>query len=269
LKKIVRGDAAPAVQEIGSGGFQAAPAAGAAPSLRDTAVPGLNVPVGASPFAPPPLPPGARPIAPRPAAGQPAASPLAAVAQKGVLKGTSFQAYEEAKQILALAEQEAERVRQEAVRLRDEQARLGYEEGYRRGYEEALAGLARLEQETAALFEKIEPQVVALSVKVAEKIIGAELAARPEAIAAVVSQALRTVRHQRDISIRVHPSHVPALEGRKAQLLGVLSRARDLMIRGDESMRPGGCVIETELGTLDADLTTQLEILERALGASR
>ena len=39
--------------------------------------------------------------------------------------------------------------------------------------------------------------------------------------------------------------------------------------RGDESMRPGGCVIESELGTLDADLETQLRMLENALGGAK
>jgi type III secretion protein L len=253
LKKIVRGDGA--IQEIGAvPGFPAAQPAAAPPSAV-------------------PLPPGARAIAPSAAPPRPpgaaAPSPLAGMAQKGVLRGTSFAAYEEAKQILSVAEQEAERIKQEAAYLRDEQSKAGYEEGYRKGYEQALAGLARLEAETNSVFERIEPQIVKLAVKVAEKIVGAELTSRPEAIAAIVAQALKTVRHQKDISIRVNSAHVPALEARKSTLLGVLSRARDVMIRADDSMRPGGCVIESELGTLDADLTTQLEMLERVLGGSR
>jgi type III secretion protein L len=231
----------------------------------------------ASPIAPMPAAPrpggfsipsaGPRPMAPRPAA--PGASPLAGIAQRGVMKSTSFAAYEEAKQILSLAEEEAARIKAEAERLRDEQARAGYEEGYRKGYEEALKGLAGLEQEFDALCERLEPEVVKLAVKIAEKVIGAELSSRPEAIAAIVSQALRTVRHQREINIRVHPSHVAALEAQKQTLLGVLTRARDVVVRGDESVRPGGCVIESELGTLDADLNTQIEMLQRALGMAR
>jgi type III secretion protein L len=185
------------------------------------------------------------------------------------MRGSSFAAYEEAKQILSVAEQEAQRIKDDAARLRDEQARAGYEEGYRKGYEEALAGMARVEQEFEAVCDRLEPDLVRLAVKVAEKIIGAELASRPEAIAAIVSQALRTVRHQKEISIRVHPSHAPALEAKKVQLLGVLTRAKDVTVRPDPSMRPGGCIIESELGTLDADLATQLAMLERALGGAK
>lgn len=237
--------------------------------------PGQDLAPAAVPIRP--AGPGIAPIAPAPrpmtqrlgGGGAPAPSPLAAVAQKHVIKSTSFAAYEEAKQILAVAEQEAARIKEEAARLRDEQVRLGYEEGHKQGYAAGIAGLARVEQEFQALCERLEPEIVKLAVKVAEKIVGAELAARPEAIAAIVSQALKTVRHQKEISIRVHPSHVAALEARKAQLLGVLTRARDVMIRGDDSIRPGGCVIESELGTLDADLETQLRLIEQALSLAR
>jgi type III secretion system HrpE/YscL family protein len=168
--------------------------------------------------------------------------------------------------MLAVAEQEAARILLDAQRLRDEQASLGYDEGYKKGYEEALAKLGEIEEDVQKTFEGLEPKLVMLSVKVAEKIIGQELATRPDTIAAIVAQALKTVRHQREVNVRVHPSHAAALEAHKKTLLGVLSRARDVVIRPDPSIREGGCVIETELGILDADLRTQLEILERALG---
>jgi type III secretion protein L len=185
---------------------------------------------------------------------------------RGVIKQQVVGAYGQAKEILAVAEQEAARIIQDAERLREEQARLGWDEGYKKGFEETLGKLAQLEEETQKIFQDLEPKVVQLSMKVAEKIIGSELATRPDAIAAIVAQALRTVRHQRDVNIRVNPAQAPALEAHKKTLLGVLSRARDVVIRADPSVREGGCVIETELGILDADLQTQLEILERALG---
>ncbi len=249
MKKIVRADAQP-VEEVAPAPV---PAAAAPPPARPVPFPGFPG-AGGSGVRPPGVGSGVR---------HPGAS------AGGVVKSHSFAAYEEAKRILQLAEEEAARIRAEAERLRDEQARAGYEEGYRKGYEEGLKGLARVEQEFQALCDRLEPEVVKLAVRIAEKVIGAELQARPEAIAAIVSQALRTVRHQRDVTIRVHPSHVATLEAQKPHLLGVLTRARDVAIRGDEEVRPGGCVIETELGTIDADLKTQIEMLERALSMAK
>ena len=43
------------------------------------------------------------------------------------------------------------------------------------------------------------------------------------------------------------------------------ARARALQFRTDDRVGRGGCVIETELATIDARLATQLEAIERAL----
>ncbi|MFC1705329.1 type III secretion system stator protein SctL [Planctomycetota bacterium] len=181
------------------------------------------------------------------------------------LSPQAYDAYEEAKNILTVAEQEAERIRQEAEQLRNEHIKQGYDEGYRKGYGEALQGLARLEKEYSEELDRLEPEVVQLSVQIAEKILGEEMQLRPEAIIDIVAQALRTVRHQKDIVVRVNPSQVPIMEAQKSTLLGILSRAREVRIVSDESLRPGGCIIETEVGILDADIQTQLEEIRSAL----
>jgi flagellar assembly protein FliH len=182
-----------------------------------------------------------------------------------VMSKETFGAYEGAKDILAQAEKEAERIRQEAEQQRSETIRQGYEEGYQKGYTEALTKVAEIETEFQALRKRLEPQLVQLSVTVAEKIIGEELKLRPDAMLDIVGQALRTVRHQRDIVIRVHPSQVDAIEERKQTLFGILSRAREVRVVGDETLRELGCVIETEVGILNADVTTQLDELRKAL----
>jgi flagellar biosynthesis/type III secretory pathway protein FliH len=42
-------------------------------------------------------------------------------------------------------------------------------------------------------------------------------------------------------------------------------RASDLSIREDDDISPGGVIIETEAGSIDARLETQLDALERAM----
>lgn len=278
------------MQEITSGGtghtrsfapWGPPPAAAPGPGQPPAAPPSAPVAPPAA-FAPPTVPAwgppqhggGATPqqhmtpMPPPPSQQQPGQARTPGMTQsfnRGIIKQQVVGAYGQAKEILAVAEQEAARIVEDAHRLREEQARAGYQEGYKKAYEECLGRLGAIETETRQLFEDLEPKIVQLSVKVAEKIIGSELAERPDAIADIVAQALKTVRHQKEIMIRVHPAHVDVLDNNKRTLLGVLSRARDVTIRGDPSMREGGCMIETELGLLDADLRTQLEILERAL----
>jgi len=231
MRRIIRPGQAPGMAPLGLGGAQ--PAAPGAP--RPLSAPGL------------------------PGVGAPAHG------GRQAMSAQAYQAYGESKDILAVAQKEAERIRQEALVQRDEQARQGYEAGYRKGYEEALVKLAGLEKQYADVVSRLEPQLVQLAISVAEKIIGEELALRPEAIVDVVGQALKTVRHQREIVIRVHPSRAPTLEQRKQSLLGILSRAQTVRVVPDETLTENGCVIETEVGRLNADIDSQLEALRKAL----
>ncbi len=218
------------------------------------------------------LTPLGRSVPPPPGAAKPLgglARPRAASAAgaKPVMSAQAFSAYGDAKEMLAVAEAEAERIRTEAERLRDEHVKQGYDEGYRKGYEEALSRLAKIEKDYEDLVARLEPQIVQLSVTVAEKILGEEMRLRPEAIIDVVGQALKTVRHQQEVVIRVPPDKQVILEAEKHKLLGILSRARELRIIADETLPPGGCRIETEVGSHDADVDTQLAALTRALNA--
>nr|MDQ3806425.1 FliH/SctL family protein [Acidobacteriota bacterium] len=66
------------------------------------------------------------------------------------------------------------------------------------------------------------------------------------------------------LTVRVNPADLPAVEAHRARL-DPAGRARFLDLVADPRVGPGGCVIESESGTVDAQLQTQLRVLERAL----
>ncbi len=234
---------------------------GHTPEIHEIGGASLHAPLPPPTAAPPAPPPGSHSL---PAARPPAAARPA----QGVIKQEVYDAYHKAREILQAAEAEAARLRHEAEHWRREREKEGYEAGYKAGFEEALKGLQQLKDEQEKRLDDTEAGLLQLSIKVAEKIVGAELASRPDAIADIVGQALKAVRHQREIRIRVHPSHADILERRRASLKSILSRAPDVRIQPDPGVRPGGCVIESEVGTIDGELTTQLDMLERALKAA-
>jgi len=65
------------------------------------------------------------------------------------------------------------------------------------------------------------------------------------------------------VVIQVHPSHADALRA-NASLLDLSSTA-ELQVIGNARLPLGGCLIETEMGMVDARLETQLHLVERAL----
>jgi len=170
--------------------------------------------------------------------------------------------------LLAQAHAEAERVvekaRAEADRIRAEAEDAGRREGQ--------AGLAALEARSiearARAIDEAERTVVALVTTIAERVLGAALEDGPERIVPAVRAQLDRVRRARTLDIRVHPDDAPSV--REALARGGLGEVPGAAsITADATITRGGCVLSSDLGTLDARLEVQLAAFERALDASR
>ncbi|TNE43877.1 MAG: hypothetical protein EP343_32425 [Deltaproteobacteria bacterium] len=171
----------------------------------------------------------------------------------------------EAQSIIQHATEEAALIRSQAEAYRQQ----GYEEGYRAGIEQGksewMENVLRLNRENEAKFRFFEHDLVRLSVRVAEKIIGEQLRLEPKSITELVGNALTAVRHQREIFLRVNPDDYDLINEHKYLLLDKLSRAQDIDIRPDPGVPPGGCLIESETGTIEATVEKQLEAIEKIL----
>jgi type III secretion protein L len=139
------------------------------------------------------------------------------------------------------------------------------------GGEEGAAQAQHMRDEIAGLetrmLKEVEGEVVRAAVRVAAEILAAETQQRDDAVVDVAATALVAARNARDINLRVNPRDAAVLRAGKARLVANLTRAKDLEIREDRRVSPGGVLIETESGVVDAQLATQLDELARILGA--
>ena len=121
--------------------------------------------------------------------------------------------------------------------------------------EPSVSSRLGLEAGDAAL-AAAEKELGTLALAAAKRILGEELSIAPDRIGAVVEGVLTRARRARSIKVRVHPDDVAALRKLHASL----------SIEPDPSLTRGGCVVETDLGELDARLEVQIAALARALG---
>jgi type III secretion protein L len=137
------------------------------------------------------------------------------------------------------------------------------------GESEGAAQAAHMRDEIAGLQERmlkeVEGEVVKAALRVARELAAAELQSREDAVVDVAATALTAAKTARDINLRANPRDTAVLRQHKQRLVAVLTRAKDLEIREDKRVRPGGVLIETESGVVDAQLDTQLDELEAAL----
>jgi flagellar assembly protein FliH len=174
--------------------------------------------------------------------------------------------------------QQCEMLLVEAQMKASEIEKEAYEKGFAEG-QEAAAGIVEksadglLKQYSATLGEldklrreilaSCEREVIRLALEVAKKIIKREVAIDDELVLALVKVALSRVADQALITIRVNPKDRLVIERHNASRAdrGLLSEA--VKVIDDPLIGRGGCVIETESGTIDARIEEQMREIEK------
>ncbi len=186
-------------------------------------------------------------------------------ARGGVVSAGVYEAHQAAQALLDEARREREALlqaaRAECEALR-EQAR---EQGRQEGLAAVSEQLVRAKQQAAAVLQRGERDCVALALRIVERLLGHELARAPQLLVDLCATALGELRHAQAVVLRVHPESAAQLRALRPALLERLGRSVDVVLREDADVQREGCIIQTEFGTLDAQLGTQLQMLERVL----
>jgi len=122
--------------------------------------------------------------------------------------------------------------------------------------------LGGIEQVVSARLDQLEPEVVALAYESICKIIGTR-AFEPEFVAETVRHSIKQLRGGKLLSVRLHPLDLDALASH-AEGRALLERHSSVQWTADPQSARGGCALQTDQGSLDATLLTQLTRLREA-----
>jgi len=84
-----------------------------------------------------------------------------------------------------------------------------------------------------------------------------------------VRSALAAVRNQKQITLRVHPDNVEPVKARSADLLAGYPGVGLLDVVGDTRLTADCCVLESDIGVVEASTEGQLAALEAAFRKAR
>ena len=185
--------------------------------------------------------------------------------RRAIVDADVFDAKLEGDRLLSEARAQAER---ELAAARDEAERIARKaeaEGRERGLAAVTELLAGARAAAARARAGAEADLRALGVRIAEKLLGRELALDPAVVVDVAATAMRHAGEPRELVVRCATEDLEALERGKPRLLERCRAAQAVRFVADDRVSRGGCIIETELGVVDARLSTQLEAIERAL----
>lgn len=139
------------------------------------------------------------------------------------------------------------------------------ESQYRSKIDESLELMRQIESDQKKRLLQSEQQLIELSVEIAQRIIEKQLETDNEWIVNTVKSALAEAVDQSKIEIYAHPEDIPMLAANKEEFLSSFASRIDLFFVAELSIRQGGCVLHTPIGTIDARLDTQLNEVRRAL----
>lgn len=182
----------------------------------------------------------------------------------GLVKNVVVEAKAEAQRIRAEAESAAAAVRESALASAQELRDAAYREGLEAALLELNTCLLAAGEMRDSALVKVEQDVLRLAVKIAQKIIGREIEHNDDTLAQIIATALNQARRHETLTLRINPADLPLVHARR-DLLDQITRAPYLDLIADPHVTRGGCIIESDSGTIDAQLETQLRIIERAL----
>lgn len=163
------------------------------------------------------------------------------------------------------------------------QLQEAFERGRRQGLEEArerfgaagerldTAGdalgqaLEELSQLRSRLLQGSRSDMLRLVLAIARQVIGVEVSVNREVILSTIDRALQAAVRSDAYQVRVHPDDLLAASERKPLFLASINTLKNITFEADPSITRGGCLVESELGEVDATVEHQLAELRRVL----
>jgi type III secretion protein L len=168
----------------------------------------------------------------------------------------------EASALLEAAREKAASMEKAALEAYEEKRQEGYRDGLEEGKLEHAEKMMETIISSVEFIEGIESTLVNVVTQSIRKIIG-EMGDR-ERIVAIVRNALNVVRGQQKVTVRVSPADEEAVLQAMAAMTSSASGSSFLTVIADVRLEKDSCILESELGVVDASLSTQLKALENA-----
>jgi flagellar biosynthesis/type III secretory pathway protein FliH len=130
---------------------------------------------------------------------------------------------------------------------------------------EMIGGVLKsLRESVPQIVRDTENSLIALALSIAQKLV-VELPISAQMVEAVVRDALRQIEGAAQFTVRLHPADLELLQNSQSPLLAASDGAREFHFLSSPEVTRGGCLVQTQFGTVDARRETKLDLLQRTL----
>ncbi len=172
-----------------------------------------------------------------------------------------------AEELLSQTKEQAEAFRKKVANECELLKREASEAGFQEGLEQLNKHIIALDHLLKNVQKEIHTKILPLALSAARKILGEELKIHPDRIVDIVLQSLKPVTQSHKITIYVHKNDFDMVEKKKPVIKKMLEQVESFSLKEREDIEPGGCIIETEGGIINAQLENQWRAMEFAFEA--
>jgi type III secretion protein L len=179
-----------------------------------------------------------------------------------VIPSEEFSTLQDAHELLQQVRREGTEYTKEVVK----ETELLKSQAFQEGFQEALNSLNKhildLNEELKKIREEVQVKILPLSIKAARKILGEELKLHPDRIVDIILTSLKPVTQHKKIILYVNKDDIHHLEMNRPKIKQIFEHLENLSIQERDDIEPGGCIIETPSGIINAQLENQWRSLE-------
>ncbi len=149
---------------------------------------------------------------------------------------------------------------------------LGKDEGFKSAFEKKTSDISSGLDDIQKLVLKIqslkqdlvlqnEAHIISLIYQIAEKIAFDHIQAHPETVIHVIRHSIEAAQAEEDVTVLVAPEQIDFIEKMKLQSGKEFEFLKTIKLQASDTVEPGGCIVETNYGVIDARVRERTEKL--------
>ncbi|EPR5146751.1 HrpE/YscL family type III secretion apparatus protein [Vibrio alginolyticus] len=180
-----------------------------------------------------------------------------------VLKAKDYASYLDSQHLVEAANSKAESIIANAQQAYESEKQRGYQDGLAQAKIENAQTMVETLARCNDYYQQVEEKMTDVVLEAVRKII--DTFDDVDTTVSVVREALQLVSNQKQVILHVHPEQVVEVREKVAGVLSDFPEVGYVDVVADARLKNGGCILETEVGIIDASIDGQLHALKQAM----
>ncbi|MCL6270556.1 HrpE/YscL family type III secretion apparatus protein [Sansalvadorimonas sp. 2012CJ34-2] len=178
-----------------------------------------------------------------------------------VINAADYTVIEKSTKLVDQAREQARQIEEEAKKAYQQEKERGYQDGLMQSRLEQSEQMLKMVDRSISYLADVEASLADILMTAVNKII--EGYDDRALTVGLIKSGLQHVRNERQVTVRVPPSHYSYVKEQVADILSGYKGVGILNPVSDPRLKAGSCILESKIGVVDASIDIQMEALKK------